>query len=244
MSIECPRCHALHWADERLKRSSLRSPQFGICCDSGQVRLERLQNPPLALCQLLDSLDSQGNEFRENLWKYNRAFAFTSLGVREDRSINTLREPVFQIQGCLHHRSGTLLPAGGAKPKYSQLYIYEPRAALAHRVSNNEALSPATMAAIISQNHQYVSVDRHAYEILHQYGDNVEDYAIRLQLHPGLDRRTYNLPTADEVAVILPGETYDADYRDILLRTRQGALHQISESHPAYAPLQYPLLFP
>ena len=32
--------------------------------------------------------------------------------------------------------------------------------------------------------------------------------------------------------------------RDIVLRFRSGPLHRISDLHPAYAPLQYPLLFP
>ena len=52
------------------------------------------------------------------------------------------------------------------------------------------------------------------------------------------------MPTADEVAAVLPGDSFEGDARDIILHTRQGPLQRISESHPSYVPLQYPLLFP
>ena len=60
---------------------------------------------------------------------------------------------------------------------------------------------------------------------------------------PGLDKWLYNLPTADEVAMILLGAQSKAPC-DIILCNCDGPLYQISDLHPAYAPLQYPLLFP
>lgn len=66
---------------------------------------------------------------------------------------------------------------------------------------------------------------------------------VRLRLTPQQDRRRYNLPTANEVAVILPGTSAN-EPRDIILRCRDGRLQRISDLHPAYIPLQYPLLFP
>jgi hypothetical protein len=67
---------------------------------------------------------------------------------------------------------------------------------------------------------------------------------VRLCVAPGTDRRRYNLPTADEVAVILPTNVTSTEARDIVLQRRGGALQRISDCHPAYVPLQYPLLFP
>ncbi|KAJ3520762.1 hypothetical protein NMY22_g12605 [Coprinellus aureogranulatus] len=56
--------------------------------------------------------------------------------------------------------------------------------------------------------------------------------------------RILGLCTVDEVAVVLPGVVATKG-RDIILRLRQGDyLDRISELHPAYVPLQYPLLFP
>lgn len=48
----------------------------------------------------------------------------------------------------------------------------------------------------------------------------------------------------DEVAIILPNDPSQPQSRDIILRKHGGHLQQISELHPAYAPLQYVLLFP
>ena len=98
------------------------------------------------------------------------------------------------------------------------------------------------LQTMLSKHHQYVPVYRHAFKILQTY-DPANDVEVHLQLTPGLDRCRYNLPTADEVAVILPGN-HSTEPRDIVLRLRSGPLHRISDLHPAYTPLQYPLLFP
>ncbi|XP_076888979.1 uncharacterized protein LOC143539586 [Bidens hawaiensis] len=59
------------------------------------------------------------------------------------------------------------------------------------------------------------------------------------------DARTYNLPTASEVAALIVGDIGDAlDNRDIIVNLRSGGLRRISELHPSYTPLQFPLLYP
>src|SRR5271168_4469958 len=112
MEVKCRCCGALHWMDEKLSRSSRSNPVFGQCCNSRKVVLPILRDPPQNLKILLEGNDRQGRDFRENLWKYNRAFAFTSLQVTEDQLINErcCGPPVFRIQGELHHRGGPPLP--------------------------------------------------------------------------------------------------------------------------------------
>jgi len=59
------------------------------------------------------------------------------------------------------------------------------------------------------------------------------------------DGRTYNLPSSSEVAALIVGDiTNCANRRDIMVQTQSGKLLRISELHPSYLPLQYPLLFP
>ncbi|CAH1439951.1 unnamed protein product [Lactuca virosa] len=59
------------------------------------------------------------------------------------------------------------------------------------------------------------------------------------------DGRTYNLPTDSEVAALIIGDISDSvENRDIVVETKSGFLQRISELHPSYLPLQYPLLFP
>ncbi|KAL6579636.1 hypothetical protein OROMI_007660 [Orobanche minor] len=58
-------------------------------------------------------------------------------------------------------------------------------------------------------------------------------------------KRMFNLPTAPEVAALIVGDIGDQmDVRDIVVESRVGFLKRISELHPSYLPLQYPLLFP
>ena len=137
------------------------------------------------------------------------AFAFTSLKVKEDHSVNRGHgPPVFRIQGELFHRGGPLEPAPHRDPMYAQLYIYDPQAALEHCHHQNVGLNMDTLCIrqrVILDNHQYAAIYKHAHEILQGY-DPQDDVCIRLCVAPGSDRRRYNLPTADEVAVILPSD--------------------------------------
>ena len=112
MDTLCSRCFALHWMEEKLAASAVANPQFGTCCNSGNVAIQLLPDPPPALRRFYDGSDIQSREFKENMWRYNRAFAFTSFGVTEDHSVNSEQRgpPVFRIQGELFHRMGSLLP--------------------------------------------------------------------------------------------------------------------------------------
>ena len=72
---------------------------------------------------------------------------------------------------------------------------------------------------------------------------------MRLILEAGADRRRENLPTSNEVAVIIPDEYGDASFRDIVLAERRAPTDQprysrINPTHAAYMPLHYMLLFP
>ncbi|XP_048623403.1 uncharacterized protein LOC106355679 isoform X1 [Brassica napus] len=70
-------------------------------------------------------------------------------------------------------------------------------------------------------------------------------YRMRLIESRQSDGRTHNLPTANEVAALIPGDfVLNMETRDIFLESTSGKLQRISELHPAYLPLQYPLLFP
>ncbi|KAF6749174.1 hypothetical protein DFP72DRAFT_1143182, partial [Ephemerocybe angulata] len=124
MDHDCPSCGALHWSSEQLAASSQHDPKYGICCNSGQVQLPLLRDPPQPLKDLFTSDHDDAKEFRENVWKYNRAFAFTSMYAEEDQSVNRGRgPPVFRILGELYHRGGSLEPERGQRATHAQLYV-------------------------------------------------------------------------------------------------------------------------
>ncbi len=140
--------------------------------------------------------------------QYNSALAFTSVGVSVDESVNRRGRgpPVFRIHGELKHYSGTLLPRTGTAPAYAQLYILDPQAALQYRMHRNGNLDVDIMLALqnmLRTANPYVAVYEHAFEILSEHPDT-EDMSVHLRVMAGQDRRRYNLPTADEVAVVVP----------------------------------------
>ena len=87
MNIHCPFCGALHWLDERVSSSRAGHPQFGTCCAHGKVKLPFLRVPPAPLYNLYTGDTPQAKEFQANIMQYNAALAFTSLGVKVDRSV-------------------------------------------------------------------------------------------------------------------------------------------------------------
>ena len=76
--------------------------------------------------------------------------------------------------------------------------------------------------------------------------DNSDDFRIILRMERATgDNRQYMLPSASEVAVLLPDQGDQASAgRDIVVEGRNGRLHRIDELHWAYDPLHYVLLFP
>jgi len=174
MSVECRFCGALHWIDEKLTSSSISSPKFGSCCKAGSdcppISLSPFPDPPDALRALFDGDTPQARDFRLKIWKYNRAFAFTSIQANIDHSINNRGPPVYRIQGELFHRYGPLEVAQSQQPSYAQLYIYNPQAALDFRKAANSDLRSDVLQIlqdIIGSSHQYAHYFRHAYEVLH-----------------------------------------------------------------------------
>ena len=97
---------------------------------------------------------------------------------------------------------------------------------------------------VLYQHHGYYHLYKTAFERIHELGD-VPDLHVYLHFSPTTDQRRYNLPTAEEVAVIIPGDgTQPTENRDIILSTCAGPLKCITEINPAFQCLYYVLLFP
>ena len=92
----------------------------------------------------------------------------------------------------------------------------------------------------------FVGKFQQAYEILSQSGSTNPAVHAHLRYNSATDRRRYNLPETDEIAVVLPGDgTVSTGKRDIIIHLKaNNQLMQISEQHPFYLPLHYVLLFP
>ena len=114
----CEHCNAVFWYQERVLSLSSQPQKrivYNLYCRGGRVSLPRHREFPQPLHDLVSfSGDACSNKFMKLIRQYNCMFAFTSMGVDIDRSVNIGRGPyVFRINGVVHHRIGSLLPNEG-----------------------------------------------------------------------------------------------------------------------------------
>ncbi|XP_057248444.1 uncharacterized protein LOC125495260 [Beta vulgaris subsp. vulgaris] len=178
-------------------------------------------------------------------------YSFTSMGGRIIAPTTHGRGPyTYKIGGQNHHLIGSLLPNDGARPKFSQLYIYDTEEEVQNRMSAASSKDPnkfedrvvAQLKDMIDQHNPLAKSFRMARDRFES--NNGEDLKLRLIGRRDSDGRTYNLPTTSEVAALIVGDIDTADKRDVVVQRKNGRLRQISELHPSYLPLQYPLIFP
>ncbi|RZC28638.1 hypothetical protein D0Y65_000557 [Glycine soja] len=176
-------------------------------------------------------------------------FAFTSPGIKFDKSYNTGKAPpTFRIHGQTHNLIGSLLPMPNNPPKFAQLYIYDTDKEIINTLSQNpmhDMLDEQIIIAIkdmLDHHNHYAQKFRMARDKLHS--TTVPDLKMKLISQRQTDGRLYNLPTTTEVAALIVGDEHSADKRDIIIEKQSGLLKRINELHPAYLPLQYPLLYP
>jgi len=103
------------------------------------------------------------------------------------------------------------------------------------------------LQTMLLDNHPYIGYYRHVYELIRENPvKEQEEITIRLHVNLQQDQRTHNLPTAEEIAVIIPEDRvhHALDNRDVVLRAREGQLERISQNSPSYSALHYVLLFP
>ena len=270
MDKQCQFCGALHWECDRLKGTGTRP--FGTCCLSGKVDLPVLQDPPEPLKSLLIGTTQRSNQFRQNIREYNSALAFTSVGAQLATPLENQPDGlrahaagvlgqgpwVYRVQGQLVHQTGPLRAQDGQTETYAQLIVLDSQLAHAtrHRHSANGHLDDTILLDLemmMEERNPFHEVYRTAHALLcEQERLHPGSSELRVQLvftdratDPQYDPRTYRAPTADEIAVIIPGgEDKAAAHRDIQLFLKDGGIRRISEMHRSYHALSYPLLFP
>jgi hypothetical protein len=176
------------------------------------------------------------------------------MGAHIDTSVNDERgPPLFKICGQVHHRIGSLLPSDGSAPQFLQLYIYDTGNEIQNRLrcldpnkEPVETLDPTIVKDLIKMldlHNPFSKKFRMARDWLADYEN--EDFIIRIIGAREGDPAQYNLPTTDELSMLIVGDfSLDTFKRDIIIEKHNRYLKHISSLHPAYMALQYPLLFP
>ena len=228
----CNHCNAYFWNNENKN----------TCCSGGKVKLPRLPPIPEQI-QLL--FDVNGSHFLKNARAYNNLFALASLGCGQEIKHQGF-SPTFTVRGKIYHRIGSLLPQDGESPKFAQLYFHDTDHEIGNRMEIMSSLDQQTVEIIQDTLHDcnpYICSLKSGLELMRISPD------VKLVLHADERRRpsdaharTYNLPTASEVGVLLPGEI--TANMDVILHERGGAVRRISPVHRSYDPLHYVIMFP
>lgn len=231
MNKFCVSCHAA--------RFNCEPP--GICCGNGKIQLPPHPEPPTYLSSLL----SDNEHFLSNIRKYNSIFQMTSFActARQLPGWN----PTFTVQGQIFHNIGSMFPATDNVHKFLQIYFIDNRI---QELNTRMAITNDLRANIVEglsdmlqEHNSYVRSFKTAAEILQKEQDPNLAIVIHEERRPRNEHsRRFNVPIAEEVAILMPNEP--TAHRDIVIRQREGPLKHISELHRSYDPLQYPLLFP
>ena len=251
----CKHCGAQVWYEERtIKSRKTKNPKFSICCSNGIVHLPLLKNPPALLAKLLNLNGGKKSfNFRVGIRMYNSLFAFTSLGGKVDKSVNNGTGPyVFRLNGQNYHRIGSLLPIEGENPSFAQLYIYDTDNEIGHRIDavlkkyKKNEVDPDIVVGLLEMLdncNELVKAFRMARDRFTE--SEMRNVKIRLIGTRNPNGRQYNLPTSSEVAAVIVGDfNVESSNRDIIVENKSSGLQRISELHPSFMSLQYPLLFP
>ncbi|RID60231.1 hypothetical protein BRARA_F03402 [Brassica rapa] len=208
--------------------------------------------------KLLTGNDKLSKHFQKNTRSYNMVFSFTSLGGKVDKSVKKGRGPqMLVLHGENYHLMGSLTPPEGGYAKFGQLYIVDTENEVQNRSnalrSGKNAQTESTIDGlkkeiiqpimnILNAVNPYVAQFRSARERFRMNPD--QTFHMRIVSRSDKDGRTYNTPTASEVAALIPGDfNLGMDKRDIVIQHKSGRLTRIDEIHISYLALQYPLLF-
>ena len=238
MSATCLHCNAKKWPTE----------PPGMCCANGKVDVPLLGPPPEPLRAFLTNNTPPAREFRKNIRTYNSCFVMTSFQA------HTVVEPgfmpTFRVQEQIYHNIGPLTPAAEEQPQFVQVYFIDDRgqqadARLAWQIDRDSQLNRHTTLCLQDMLHEHNEHVRIFKTALDQRTPDMPDYRVVIRadrVPQGQHQRTFNAPSGNDVAAILP-EGQDG-YRDIVLSNRDDTIKRITEIHRSYDSLQYPLLFP
>ena len=263
MEVRCTGCQALHWASE----PSTRRPRGGeascySCCKHGDAQMERMLQLPEPLHSLMTHNDARSKAFRKVLRRWNQQFAFTSIKFNMDQRLTDIGSTtfqMFQIHGAFYHRQGPLVPGDGMDALYSQIYLYDPAYAVearSRRAPELDADLLTSLTLMLQESNPLIRIYLTARERFVEISEAESNFRLilnpqlRLVVERGADLRRENLPTADEVSMILSEEYGSAGFRDIVLASRiirndrDNSFTLINPNHASYLPLHYVLLFP
>ncbi|XVF76996.1 hypothetical protein PTKIN_Ptkin14bG0004600 [Pterospermum kingtungense] len=181
----------------------------------------------------------------------NSIFQFTSIGGKIDNDIN--RRPVlyvFRVTGQNHHKLVSLLPLGGQKQRFGQLYIYDTENEVSNRMKpfidcdRESAIEQDIVRALIDMFDRMNVIIKALRMARDRFKE--DDYVpVRLRLIAGRVEKQYSEVSSFEFAGLIVGDVENLiDHRAIIVDHKGNGLYRISDLHPLFMALHYPILFP
>ena len=137
-------------------------------------------------------------------------------------------------------------------PRFHQLYIYDTKNEIRNRVEasrsgkRNASLDETIVSGLLSmldENNTLAQSFRMARDRFKE--DDYNNFTLRLLGNRDQDGRQHNMPSMSEVAALIVKDPTQKNYgRDIVLEYKDMKPKRISEIHPKFMAMQYPLLFP
>ena len=261
-TLRCYYCNAFGYSNEN--KGSGRRVHFGtLCCNQNKVSLPHYPDHPEELQQLFNNDDDDSKYFRLNIRKFISGLAMASLQV-DDKSVRRYGPSAFKICGQLHRIIGTMI-SNNNSPKCLQVYFYDEQVQSEIRASRNRPNNDTDyqkeirifrkLQTILQQNNTYLRSFITVNEYITNSNHNPEEISFELhatdkpsnQQHPG----RFHLPSAPEIALLLPGSIPENSTRTMVCSVRQSSHNPNNEQlvsfpdyHKSYDPLAYPLFFP
>ncbi|EGT37482.1 hypothetical protein CAEBREN_25238 [Caenorhabditis brenneri] len=250
MSIQCSSCKALHYQDELPQ-----SKEFNTCCRHGLVDLPMFENFPPELQDLYVGSTPEATEFRKNLRSYNNSLAMGCTKAKLD--VPKGGPYSFRIHGQVYHLIGPLHPAEGEEHVFAQVFILDTKEAadeLANRKVNRTCSKEVfkLLIDILEKYNPFVKSfkmmrEKEEEEEMMAKAQNRELKEVKMVFRQGkqFDPNRYQIPTANEVAVVFVGDEYQIPgRREITVYQRPtGKLQNLLDIDKETDPLCYPLLF-
>ncbi|CAF4918697.1 unnamed protein product [Pieris macdunnoughi] len=150
--------------------------------------------------------------------------------------------PSFKIQGQIYNRTGSLLPIPDEDYKFLQIYfIGNSVREVDQRCAHNNSVKRSIVEQLQTFFHQHNELVALFTTALDRMPSDNHKIVIRADKAPaGQHAGRFNVPTIDEVAIVVAGENFEN--RDIVLHRRNNQLQRVSETHRSYDALQYPIL--
>lgn len=240
----CRYCGALFWYGERLvSRSTKANFVYNQCCKGGRVTLPSPTPPHQVVVELYSN-----HVFMVNIRVYNSMFSMTSFGVKVDGSINNGSAPyVFKVSGQICHWLGSLCPPDEERPRFLQMYIYDTQYEVSNRLirffdTHDSTLSTSVvhlLVSVLEESNKLVQLFRSARDLC--LLSPVPSFSVRL--YNSYNFQYYDSPSPGCIGAIVTDADVNSAGYDIIIRHKTSGPQRISNLHPLYMSLQYPLLF-